>query len=150
MSFFILFIRVITKLHVLSCEDRAILRTLQIIETEKQFSAKISSFIKRKKGDFVAFCYFSCGVGRKFLKEDDIFDKAPISFFMFPNRKPYGFGVENVWFAAGKHTAPDWKTDTAIRWNVLISKAFGGQWRRVRRCIKWICLFRMKKEAVSK
>ena len=53
-SFFILFIRVITKLNVLSCEDRANLRTLQIIETEKLFRIRISS-LKRKKDDFGIF-----------------------------------------------------------------------------------------------
>lgn len=36
----------------LSCEDRANLRTLQIIETEKRFRIRISSFKRGKKDDF--------------------------------------------------------------------------------------------------
>lgn len=36
----------------LSCEDRANLRTLQIIETEKLFRICISSFKRGKKDDF--------------------------------------------------------------------------------------------------
>lgn len=36
----------------LSCEDRANLKTLQIIETEKRFRIRISSFKRGKKDDF--------------------------------------------------------------------------------------------------
>lgn len=39
----------------LSCEDRANLRTLQIIETEKLFRICISSFKRGKKDDFWSF-----------------------------------------------------------------------------------------------
>ena len=59
-SFFILFIRVITKLNVLSCEDRANLRTLQIIETEKRFRIRISSFKRGKKMIFGTFWKRKC------------------------------------------------------------------------------------------
>jgi hypothetical protein len=39
----------------LSCEDRAILRTLQIIESEKRVEGGISSFLKEKKDDLNLF-----------------------------------------------------------------------------------------------
>lgn len=39
----------------LSCEDRANLKTLQIIETEKRFRIRISSFKRGKKMILVSF-----------------------------------------------------------------------------------------------